>query len=332
MKLFAPNYYKEFKCMASRCSHNCCIGWEIDVDEVSLEKYKKVDGEFGKKLAESIEFQPLENGGEQFDNPHFKLGEDERCPFLNSENLCEIIINCGENHLCQICADHPRFRNFYENSTEIGLGLCCEAAAEIALFQKEKMTIELLRDDGYSIDCDPETEQAEIHFFAKRKRAFDILQDRQKTLEQRFYELAKSFDFTPKKLQLSEQIDFYLSLEILDPAWEQMLEKYKYSNKANLYSETSNEIELPLEQLAVYLVFRHLASEQAVYDGDDTSLCEGLAFCVHAVNFVRNLLALTAAEKGELTRSDVVEIVRMYSSEIEYSEDNTQALREWCIS
>jgi lysine-N-methylase len=32
MKLRAPKYYLDFACIADRCKHSCCIGWEIDVD------------------------------------------------------------------------------------------------------------------------------------------------------------------------------------------------------------------------------------------------------------------------------------------------------------
>ncbi len=36
MKLFAPRYYKKFKCSADKCDHSCCVGREIDVDETAL--------------------------------------------------------------------------------------------------------------------------------------------------------------------------------------------------------------------------------------------------------------------------------------------------------
>ena len=29
-----PDYYKEFQCIADQCEHSCCIGWEIDVDDI----------------------------------------------------------------------------------------------------------------------------------------------------------------------------------------------------------------------------------------------------------------------------------------------------------
>ena len=40
MKLYAPTYYKNFKCIADACEHSCCIGWEIDIDPEALEKYE----------------------------------------------------------------------------------------------------------------------------------------------------------------------------------------------------------------------------------------------------------------------------------------------------
>ena len=33
MKLIAPDYYNKFSCIADKCRHSCCVGWEIDIDE-----------------------------------------------------------------------------------------------------------------------------------------------------------------------------------------------------------------------------------------------------------------------------------------------------------
>ena len=104
MKLIYPAYYEKFKCIADRCHHSCCIGWEIDIDEASLSRYEGVKGDFGKRLQCAISYD-----GE----PHFKLKEGERCPFLNERNLCDMILSLGEDFLCEICASHPRFYNFF---------------------------------------------------------------------------------------------------------------------------------------------------------------------------------------------------------------------------
>ena len=130
MKIFAPDYYRDFKCSAGDCKHSCCIGWEIDIDSETADYYKSITGEFGKRLAKNIDF--TEDGGV------FHLCENERCPFLNEKGLCDIILNLGEESISQVCDDHPRFRNFFESRTEIGLGLCCEAVAKLVLEKNRK--------------------------------------------------------------------------------------------------------------------------------------------------------------------------------------------------
>ena len=109
MKLMAPDYYGRFRCIADRCRHSCCIGWEIDIDPDTREKYRHIPGAFGKRLNEGIEDAP--------EGAHFRLSQDERCPMLNQNGLCDLITTIGEQNLCQICADHPRFRNFFSERT-----------------------------------------------------------------------------------------------------------------------------------------------------------------------------------------------------------------------
>ena len=127
MKIYVPDYYNDFQCIKDKCKHSCCIGWEIDIDEDTLDYYKSVKGDFGRRLSDNISYE---------DTPHFILGEKERCPFLNSSNLCDIYINLGKEHLCEICSNHPRFVNVFSQREEWGLGMCCEAAANIILNKK----------------------------------------------------------------------------------------------------------------------------------------------------------------------------------------------------
>lgn len=50
MTVTVPSYYKDFKCIANKCRHSCCIGWEIDIDDETFDFYKSVKGDFGKNL------------------------------------------------------------------------------------------------------------------------------------------------------------------------------------------------------------------------------------------------------------------------------------------
>ena len=93
MKLFAPKYYNKFKCIADKCAHSCCVGWEIDIDNTTLSKYNSLSCEYGTIIKESIE---------NSDSAHFQLASHDRCPHLDSNGLCKIIKNIGEEYLDNI--------------------------------------------------------------------------------------------------------------------------------------------------------------------------------------------------------------------------------------
>ena len=38
--MLTPDYYNKFTCIADKCPDNCCRGWEIDIDEDTLDYYK----------------------------------------------------------------------------------------------------------------------------------------------------------------------------------------------------------------------------------------------------------------------------------------------------
>ena len=49
-----PDFYDGFQCIASRCHHSCCVGWEIDIDPEALARWREIGGAFGAKLLQSI--------------------------------------------------------------------------------------------------------------------------------------------------------------------------------------------------------------------------------------------------------------------------------------
>ncbi len=302
MKLFAPDYYKDFSCIADKCRHSCCVGWEIDVDNETFEYYRSVSGKFGERLHNGI----LTDG----EMPHFVLSSDERCPFLNENNLCDIIINLGEDRLCQICADHPRYRNFFSDRTEIGLGLCCEAAGRLILTHEQQMRLIVIEDDGF----DELISDEEQVFFAKRERLFDIAQNRTKSIENRIQEILSVCDITLPQKSAMEWMDIYLGLEHLDFAWVDRLNELK---KIKEIPPVGSEWDIPFEQLLVYFLYRHTAD--GLYDG---RFSERVAFAELSVH----IIGILFATHGNVTIDELIEIARMYSSEIEYCEENIEAL------
>ena len=301
MKTFAPDYYTKFKCTADKCTQNCCIGWEIDIDADSLEKYKNVSGEFGTCLRKNIDTTT--------DNAHFILSENDRCPFLNNKNLCTIITNLGEENLCRICADHPRFRNFFSSSEEIGLGLCCEAACELILSHKGDFKLVEIADDG-NIEIDDEVDEC---FFSKRQKLFKIVKDREHSMEERINKMLEMYDVTFPKKSVTDWKKIFFDLERLDDAWDKKIENLgKFS-----HAVYNDEINNAFENILIYFIYRHMPD--GLYDG---RMKERLCFVLLGFYVIGSIFR---AEKDK-TLNTLAEICRMYSAEIEYCEENIDKL------
>jgi len=305
MNTYTPNYYDRFHCIASLCRHNCCIGWEIDIDEDSLKKYSAVCGDFAKRLNTNISTE---------ETPHFILGEDERCPFLNEKNLCDIITDLGENYLCQICRDHPRFINYFSSRTEKGLGLTCEEAARIILTEEEPFFI-----DSQDVIDEEIMTDAEYTFFQIRDSLLDILTDREKSLSERIEEVLSRMDINSADLDSFNWAEEFSCFEILDEGWKEYLSLLSSYDPS--LSFPSKEYEIPFENLMIYFIYRHLAGAL-----DDGCLNERVAFAYVSVQSIYRIAVMLYHRNKHFSVEDLVEISRMYSSEIEYSEDNTDSL------
>ena len=291
-----PDYYPAFRCIAGECRHSCCIGWEIDIDEETLAKYKAMPGALGERLRRNI------SAG---DPPHFLLGAEERCPFLNECNLCDLILAGGEDLLCQICDDHPRFRNFLPGRTEIGLGLCCEGAAALILSRTEPVT---LVTEGEAEDADADAEA----LLALRQQAFEMAQDRSLPLDARCDNLLR-LCHACEPGHPADWADVFLELERLDEGWTPMLETLQQKGKS---ATCPPDLECQWEQLLTYFLYRHVLS--AWEDGD---LPTKVGFAVLSVRMLQCMQAL-------YPQIPLWELARMYSAEIEYSTHNLDVLFE----
>lgn len=313
MKLVAPDYYEKFSCIANKCKHNCCIGWEIDIDDFTLTYYETVKGEMGERLKNSISYEG--------DSPHFSLGEKERCPFLNKDNLCDIIAELSEDALCDICADHPRFRNYFSDRTEIGLGLCCESAAKLILQNTDKVNLIVLDNDGYREEKGGESERK---LEKLRKRLFDIIQNRERSIEERISLMLDCTGAERPQITAAQWAEIYLSLERLRESWSDILNQLKEASEEDLILKDEKKWELPFEQLLHYFTFRHIAG--AV---DDGRLRERVLFAAESVCFIGWLCAVFEKKNKHFSIEDMTEIARMFSSEVEYSDENMERLLEF---
>lgn len=116
--------FSQFHCLAEKCPDTCCAGWEIDLDEATLERYQSISGPLGEQLRAAIQT----DGSYTF----FALTQD-RCPFLNPDGLCMLILALGQDALSITCREHPRFVEEYGNLQETCFSISCPEAARLLL-------------------------------------------------------------------------------------------------------------------------------------------------------------------------------------------------------
>ena len=334
MKFRIPDYYDKFKCIGSDCTDSCCAGWDITVNDETYEKYTLVKGSFGDRLMRSVSSSC----------PHHFLMEERRCPFLNQKNLCDIYIHLGEDFLCQICTDHPRFYEVYGSRQEAGLGLVCEEAARLILTNKKKVRFLDKNLDEKKEEEEPWLEPLTL----ARDLIIRLLQDREQTLERRLRQTLSAAavfqeDYirddmeamylhihkwkTKERVQkpriglrewFTECLEFLLYLEILTPEWKQALSQASFMFREGdiCFSDFDG---IFYEHLMVYFIYRYFL--RSVYD---FQLLDKVKFAVFSCLAVRGTEAAASGE-GSLTS---LEIARLYSKEIEYSEENMEAVNE----
>lgn len=304
MEYVYPNYYKDFACTMGDCAHNCCIGWEIDIDRDTAAYYRGLEGPFGDRLRRCIS---------EDEQSHFILKENERCPFLNEANLCDIIIELGEESLCSVCELHPRFVNRLPERLETGLGLCCEAATRLILGKKEPVSLEVSGE-----------RKAEDQVLLLRDRVLELLQNREKDVGLRVEEMLSLCNTESPAEDLSKWCDILLKLERLDCKWTQVLEEARLVDPSpcllsfDLYMK---DRQTEYEQLAVYLIYRYFANSP-----DLDAVKTKARFTAFVLRLIYMLGAVAWSQTGRFTFEEQCELVRLFSSEIEYSEENLYTL------
>ena len=295
MILYAPLYYPRFSCIAEKCRHSCCVGWEIDVDKRTLEKYEMLGD---KDILTSIDRE---------ETPHFCLGKNERCPHLDERGLCRIITVHGDGYLCDICREHPRFYHDTAEGREVGVGMACEEACRLILLETDFSTvIEVGKRKGRS-----------------RKVPFDALPDRR-----RVYALLQNEDipYFQRLAMIAEKYEIPIFTEWDEP-YKTRLSSLEYMNEENRvrYStafctdlQTPKEIEGYLLRAFAYFVYRHVTKATSK---EDVRMTLGFAL------FCERLLCSLAVKENALTLENFSEVARTLSEEIEYSEENTETIK-----
>lgn len=353
MKLKIPDYYDDFCCIADKCNDCCCIGWELDIDDATFDKYRSMKGKFAERLRLS-----MVDGDEKTGQCNTFRLENDRCPFLNEKNLCEVYINLGESALSQVCSGFPRFFIGYADRLEGCLSLSCEEVGRL-LFSKQDSIFFIERETKEKLLTDDETIYMEEIAYV-RDRCIDIMQNRSKSIEIRIRELlcftfkaqeiinkgeaeilkkladidfietalTKDFLSTSKSLiSFDDFLDevFYIldGLEVLGEEWERYLSllKEKFDFKSlesfNDYSLDTSQIPIWYENLIVYFLHRHLI--KAIYDSD---IVGRVKFVYLGFFVIKALMAVAYSINKRIDMTDMIILSKAYSKEVEHSEEN----------
>ncbi len=336
--MMRPWFYDSFQCTADKCSDNCCIGWEIDIDSRAMERFREVPGEFGERLRGAIH-----NG----DTPTFALSAGDRCALLREDGLCELILNCGEDHLCDICALHPRFFNSFGEVEEAGLGLCCEEVCRLLFSCSEPLKFLLDEQDAAALSA----EDRDISCLRRgREILTEILQERSLPITERLSECAeygwllqewvdnqennRVIPEIPQKWEsitdpesVFRLLNTLSEMESINGEWTELIQRLVRRQKELLaalpeFLRAAGE-EWRYEHIAVYSMFRHFTgciSDGAVYARVMLACCSALT--------VMLMDCLVWLDKGKITEWDRILSTKLYSKQVEYSQDNIDAFIE----
>lgn len=356
-----PHYYDKFSCTADQCPDTCCAGWQIVIDENSLEKYSNVSGDFGIRLLNSIDWR--EGIFEQY---------EKRCSFLNAENLCDIYKELGADALCDTCRLYPRHIEEFENLREFSLSLSCPVAAKMILECQEP--VRFLEEEDEKEECEEDFEDFDFLLFdcllEVREKLFSIVQNRTIPIEKRMYCVLKTAknlqtaldegelferDFMAEiELCLQEKAEDFsgnlykivqalrkdlLRLEVLREEWKTNLKAADnlfqkgetwYLEKRDRYkAEIRNTIgqeqwDIYKEQLLMFFLYTYFCG--AVYD--DMIYSKGV-LSVISVFWIEEITFWSwAADEGQIEEKNLLETAYRYAREIEHSDENLNLLEE----
>lgn len=359
MKLFYPDIFKKFQCIGSECKDNCCrTGWDIEIDDDTYKFYKSLNDDMGKKLTASI----IEEDGCHY------LMHDDGCPFLNEKGLCSVLLKYGEDKISEICANHPRFFEWFGSYKEAGTGLACEESARLWLSAPKIVFSECEIDEA---DDDLNFDESSLSLIlSARKALISLAQNKNFTLSQRMklillysaeaqddldFDDFEDFEYLTDLLSsddnIREQLD-RLSENSLDECKEALSSLLKYFQAldflGDILPESLKSAENHLDEIIssrdrffnafpqaeqqfenVLVYYIFRYFIKAVRSFDALSK---LIFAVCSVLITETLSIDSWLRTESLDFSSQIEIVKEYSKEIDYSFENTEKIFEDCYT
>ncbi len=350
MRTVKQDFYNDFKCVADKCPATCCSGWQIMVDDKSLERYEKYSGKIPKRVQDSIDF---EDGA-------IRQKDNRDCAFLNERGLCDWIIADGEDILCDTCRLYPRHVEEYEDLREWSISLSCPEAARLYL-ERESLAGFQKEENDEEDPLSDEFEDFDIILFSKLEDAREFLLEIAGRNDlslatklgvilalseklQRLYDsgdvflmddVIKGFSETKDLGQYSfdigefasENVSVFDELEILDEDWESVLDTLSRIDDCavedfEIENVSKKRHDIILSNLIIYYLYTYFYG--SVYNG----MIYGYAgMCVFGVIMAEAFAAcVKKAERRDISLAEYISLIYRYSRETEHSDINIDAI------
>ncbi len=366
MRYVKPHYYDDFKCIADKCPDTCCAGWQIMIDEETLEKYAGSRDEFSKRLKNSIDWE---------EGSFLQFGR--RCAMLNEKNLCDLVTEKGEGWLCATCDRYPRHIEEFDGVREMSLSLSCPVAAEMMLNCEKKVQFSVEEDE----EPDPLEEEFEDFDFLlftqledARNVIFGIIQNREWPLESRMAAVLKMgeelqicldegrlfdmeavigryqempqiqmFSGLARYEKLCDRFGVFHELERLREEWSHIIAKTEetlytkgYDNYAAIRESFEEEFveeqgkekwDIFAEQILMFFFYTYFCG--AVYD---ECIYSKASLSVFSACYIREFIMCRWFLQGkQITKEECIRLAYSYAREVEHSDVNLNLLEEWLM-
>ena len=131
---FIPEYIQDFKCIGKDCIDSCCVGWNIKIDKATYKKYKNSTNKEIKSISQKSLVKDDLNSNINYGK---LVNENNCCPFLTKEKLCNAFKLMGQESLSIGCSTYPREITIFDKIGFISGSLSCPEIARLCLSKRD---------------------------------------------------------------------------------------------------------------------------------------------------------------------------------------------------
>lgn len=368
MRTRLPDYFNKFKCIASECEDTCCAGWEIVIDDETHDYYKSVQGEFGGRLKkEIVQDDDGDNIFVLKGNRCAFLDKNDMCDIykeLGEENLCytckeyprfteefgsirEVGLSLSCPEAARIILRESKITDFKLSEDDDMVPAYNDISYDIftQLLTSRKFIMKIMQNRYIELNTRISIILSfvdEVQNKIDEDKIGEIEHVRKKYSDDNFI---KSFISELEKLKNKHEIKYknmreyfnvYKQIDHINEKFPIIIDetvKYFYEDNSDcqFYVEKHNEFNsyyvdkiYEFEHLMVYFIFRYFM--KAVYDYDVSAK---IKFAVVSMLMIKELdVVRWIHNERNFNVDDQVKIVKMYSKDIEHSEENVESLYE----